>query len=52
VVNVLAVTRAFGDRYGRVPAPLELATGTSELARKFDVRYVFFELLYAHAAPT
>ncbi|HEV3051670.1 MAG TPA: TIR domain-containing protein [Longimicrobium sp.] len=50
--NLLAVTRAFGDRYGRVPAPLELAAGTSELARKFDVLYVFFNLLYEHAAPT
>jgi hypothetical protein len=49
--NLLAVTRAFGDRYGRVPAPLELAAGTSDLARKFDVLYGFFELLYEHAAP-
>lgn len=48
--NLLAVTRAFGDRYGRVPAPLELAAGTSELARTFDVLYVFFELLYGYAA--
>jgi hypothetical protein len=50
--NLLAVTRAFGDRYGRVPAPLELAVGRSELARTFDVLCVFFELLYEHAAPT
>jgi hypothetical protein len=49
--NLLALTRAFGDRYGRVPAPLELAAGTSELARKFDVLYVFFDLLYVYAAP-
>ena len=49
--NLLAATRAFGDRYGRVPAPLELAAGTSELARTFDVLYVFLELLYGHAAP-
>ncbi|WP_331129468.1 toll/interleukin-1 receptor domain-containing protein [Longimicrobium sp.] len=47
--SLLAVTRAFGSAYGRVPSPLELAAGTSELARKFNLLYLFFLAIYPHA---
>lgn len=47
--SLLAVTRAFGDAYGRVPSPLELAAGTSELARTFNLAYAFFDLVLEHA---
>lgn len=43
-----AVTGAFTRAYGRAPGLLELAAGSSELSRKFDVLYLFFEAMYGY----
>jgi TIR domain len=47
--HILAVIRACAETYNRVPDEEEMASGTSELARKFDLLYLFFKLMYEEA---
>jgi hypothetical protein len=44
-----ALASAFAATGDRVPGPLELAAGTSEAARTFNLLYLFFLAIYPHA---
>jgi hypothetical protein len=44
-----ALASAFAAIGGRVPGPLELAAGTSEASRTFNLLYLFFLAIYPHA---
>jgi|GEM_PF-1846996 len=47
--NILAVIRACADTYNRAPDEDEMREGTSELARKFDLFYLFIEIVHFKA---
>ncbi len=47
--TILAVIRACADTYNRVPDEEEMQAGESELARKFDLLFVFFNEMFAEA---
>ncbi len=47
--NILAVIRACADTYHRVPDEAEMKEGKTELARKFNLLFVFIETMYAKA---
>jgi hypothetical protein len=47
--NILAVLRACGDTYNRVPDEAEMKQGKSELSRKLNLLFVFIETMYAKA---
>jgi hypothetical protein len=47
--HLLAVIRACADTYNRVPSEDEMKAGTSELSRKFDLLYLFFDAMYEEA---
>jgi hypothetical protein len=48
--NVLAVVRACFNAYNRVPDETEMQAGTTELARKFDLLFLFFQEMFQEAA--
>ncbi|HKB35111.1 MAG TPA: effector-associated domain EAD1-containing protein [Gemmataceae bacterium] len=47
--NLLAVIRACADTYLRVPDEAEMQEGETELARKFNLFFVFIETMYSIA---
>jgi len=48
--NFLAILRAFGDTYHRVPTEEETRELSTELAKKLDLFYVFVEIMHSEAS--